>query len=342
MSDHYKALGVEPNATAAEIKAAYKKLATEHQQREIGTGNAELMKVINNAYDNLKTPEKRAQYDRTRSSDNFNSQARARSGSAHAESGAGYSERGKGFEEAFKRAQENAARDNRFHEVLRSAMEKNLQIEKILQTPVSDVREAHINELHLALKDNTPDNIKYKIILRAANWVRKRPELASTPHVVSMAITGVEKSLGNNLFGAIIAHAPKSFDRNDIGAIYNVISLSHMSRYVQHNFGTLCAGLVKANPDIAEHSADLAIALVERNAGNELFEAIIEAKPHAFDRNHMAVINGLMGRSFMNDVVIENFKDLKDRLMTAQSSSKNEPQPQSGGTARKPFWRFGF
>ncbi len=64
--DIYAVLGVDRNATQDEIRKAYLKLAHKyHPDKTGGDKNAEdRLKEINAAYDVLKNPEKRAQYDR--------------------------------------------------------------------------------------------------------------------------------------------------------------------------------------------------------------------------------------------------------------------------------------
>ncbi|MBI5888298.1 MAG: molecular chaperone DnaJ [Deltaproteobacteria bacterium] len=64
--DFYKILGVERNASDDDIKKAYRKLAQQfHPDKHAGEKAAEeKFKLINAAYECLKTPEKRAQYDR--------------------------------------------------------------------------------------------------------------------------------------------------------------------------------------------------------------------------------------------------------------------------------------
>ena len=52
MDDPYKTLGVKENATAAEIKSAYRKLAKQHHP-DLNSGNAERFKNISSAYDVL-------------------------------------------------------------------------------------------------------------------------------------------------------------------------------------------------------------------------------------------------------------------------------------------------
>src|SRR5712692_6277330 len=63
--DYYKVLGVERNATGAQIKSAYRKLARKHHP-DVNPGNKgaeNKFKEINEAYQVLSDPEKRKKYD---------------------------------------------------------------------------------------------------------------------------------------------------------------------------------------------------------------------------------------------------------------------------------------
>ncbi len=63
--DYYEILGVSKNASSEEIKSAYRRLALKyHPDRGGGKAEEEKFKEINEAYQALSDPEKRAQYDR--------------------------------------------------------------------------------------------------------------------------------------------------------------------------------------------------------------------------------------------------------------------------------------
>ena len=68
LSDHYATLGVDENASAKEIKQAYRKLAQQHHpDRNAGDAAAEdKFKEVQSAYDVLGDEEKRKAYDRQR------------------------------------------------------------------------------------------------------------------------------------------------------------------------------------------------------------------------------------------------------------------------------------
>jgi curved DNA-binding protein len=61
MGTHYDTLGVSPQASGDEIKAAFRKLAREHHPDR--GGDQAKFKQINEAYNNLRDAETRAQYD---------------------------------------------------------------------------------------------------------------------------------------------------------------------------------------------------------------------------------------------------------------------------------------
>ena len=64
MKDYYKILGVSKNASAEEIKRAYRKLAHEyHPDKNSSHADGAKFKEINEAYQVLSNPQKRTQYD---------------------------------------------------------------------------------------------------------------------------------------------------------------------------------------------------------------------------------------------------------------------------------------
>jgi curved DNA-binding protein len=65
--DYYDILGVKPDASEAEIKAAYRKLARQyHPDKSKEPGTEERFKAINEANEALRDPEKRRAYDQLR------------------------------------------------------------------------------------------------------------------------------------------------------------------------------------------------------------------------------------------------------------------------------------
>lgn len=62
MPDHYATLGVARHATAAQIKAAYRRLASQHHPDREG-GDKDKAAAVNDAYACLSDSERRARYD---------------------------------------------------------------------------------------------------------------------------------------------------------------------------------------------------------------------------------------------------------------------------------------
>ena len=66
--DYYEILGIEPTAGEAEIKTAYRRLARKlHPDVSKEPGAEEKFKAVNEAYEALRDPQKRAAYDQLRS-----------------------------------------------------------------------------------------------------------------------------------------------------------------------------------------------------------------------------------------------------------------------------------
>jgi len=70
MTDPYSTLGVPKNASAEEIKKAYRKLAGKHHPDKLG-GDKATFQAIQSAYDTLSNPQKRAQVDNPNQGFNF-------------------------------------------------------------------------------------------------------------------------------------------------------------------------------------------------------------------------------------------------------------------------------
>ena len=69
MKDYYKILGVSKNATAEEIKKAYRRLASQHHPDK--GGDKEKFQEIQQAYNTLSDPQLRQEHDNPRQSFNF-------------------------------------------------------------------------------------------------------------------------------------------------------------------------------------------------------------------------------------------------------------------------------
>lgn len=68
--DYYRTLGIGKTSTQDDIKRAYKKLAMQHHP-DRPDGNAEEFKRVTEAYETLKDPVKRKQYDQPQETNNF-------------------------------------------------------------------------------------------------------------------------------------------------------------------------------------------------------------------------------------------------------------------------------
>jgi len=107
--DYYKTMGVEPGASADEIKRAYRKLARKYHPDVSNEADAEArFKEVGEAYEVLRDPEKREQYDQLRkggyrpgeqfrpppdwSSDRYQSWSFGDGGGFHSDDAAGFSD----------------------------------------------------------------------------------------------------------------------------------------------------------------------------------------------------------------------------------------------------------
>lgn len=91
MEDPYKALGVEKDATPAQIRSAYRKLAKQHHP-DLNPGNAKSearFKTVSAANDLLSDPDRRGRFDRGEIDASGQPQATRSSYREHAESNAG-------------------------------------------------------------------------------------------------------------------------------------------------------------------------------------------------------------------------------------------------------------
>ncbi len=97
MADPYATLGVKPGASADDIKKAYRKLAHQHHPDKKG-GNEARFKEINEAYQILSDPDKKARYDRY---GDANPQAGGFGGGGFQDANFDFSGMGGGFENIF-------------------------------------------------------------------------------------------------------------------------------------------------------------------------------------------------------------------------------------------------
>ncbi len=91
--DYYKIMGLAPNATEQEIKTAYRRLARKYHPDLSKESNAEeQFKEMGEAYETLKDPSKRAQYDEHLKNREFHGQAQQQTGNNRS-----YQSNGPGF-----------------------------------------------------------------------------------------------------------------------------------------------------------------------------------------------------------------------------------------------------
>ena len=163
MKDHYKTLGVSSNASDEEIKRAFRKLARKYHPDVASDPKSEIkFKEVNEAYDTLKDPEKRAEYDNPQPQADFSNSPEWDGGFGFSHPGAGH--RG-GFEDIFERFYQSDPRASGFRSGM-SMADQHARLEiplseaftgatrtLTLQTPrVNSNGEVSLSERNIAVK----------------------------------------------------------------------------------------------------------------------------------------------------------------------------------------------
>ncbi|KAH9593172.1 DnaJ domain [Trypanosoma melophagium] len=96
-TDFYARLGVKPDASADEIKAAYKKLALQyHPDRNSDPGAEEMFKNISEAYHVIGNKDRRKEYDMRRSASSFTGSGNTSGSAGSSSSSTGFYQQGPG------------------------------------------------------------------------------------------------------------------------------------------------------------------------------------------------------------------------------------------------------
>lgn len=169
MKDHYKTLGIEPNATAEQIRKAYQKLALKfHPDKNVGNENAasENFKDIGEAYAVLGDPQQKAQYDRTRPKSKAESNPRTRKASAAPNSQKGL------YQEFVDLIGENAfetirpghvGMSQRVENCLKDLIIRGLDIDSKYTSISDDYPKISLNILHMAIQKNKVDLVRFML-----------------------------------------------------------------------------------------------------------------------------------------------------------------------------------
>jgi DnaJ-class molecular chaperone len=183
MSDYYKTLGVQSNASQDEIKRAYKKLAKEHHP-DVNSGDGSKFKEISEAHDTLKDTQKRQQYDMQRK---FGGNA----GQSGFEFNGGVDDivinmgQGQGFDAMFEQffGQRHPFRGRQTNRQKYSKPLRNQDIRINLAVSLDDIYNKVEKELIVKTPDGSNKNVKVQIPLTADDGSQiKFNGLGSTAH----------------------------------------------------------------------------------------------------------------------------------------------------------------
>ena len=289
MSNHYKTLGVSPQATPEEIKKAFRRLAYEHHP-DRAKGDTDRMKEINVAYDTLKDPVKKRDYDLSGA---FRSTRGAGpSGKTNADPG-GSSNYGfwTNFEDIFGGSRQASGQKPDYAGDWFS--DKGPE-DEILEKDINEISSSDIAYIGRLIEDpwiRSP--VKRTLVSKLTSLVKRDQTLA--PQMTGIAIAEIECEVGESLFDALIAEAPNAFGPNDIISIGNLIDDPMTRGPVKRSLVSKLTSLVKRDQTLAPQMTGIAISAIEYGAGESLFDALIAEAPNAFGSNDVLHISNIAG-----------------------------------------------
>lgn len=298
--DYYKILGIEQGATAAEVKAAYRKLAAKYHPDQ-PDGDLEKMQTINNAYDTLKDPDKRSFYDHSRKTQQ--SFHRSASSGAHSSSTQyDFDQRMRDVEEMLRRAQAGGQGRRSSHDGqaygFNAYAQPESRLDQILKKSAQDISPKDVSFLNSEmLSSYTNASHKRKISAAAVNWIKDRADIASIMPI--LAISSV-KAGDSSLFMATLKAMPDAFKRQEIMLMKISVDDSYNNFSVRLSFAKLGAELVKANKKLAPEMTNMAISCVMSLGNDELFKAITKVQPSAFDQTDITLMKISVDETYYN------------------------------------------